>query len=599
MSLPHSATPRPFVQSKGLRLKPLAVPGLGGAIDIGVQGLAIGRAVENDVVLSGDRFPTVSQFHLRLKRAERGLSIQDLGSRNGTLVNGERVEQCTLAAGDVLQLGASGPRFAVVTTSSLTETMFVDPSELPAALAARAAGEPPGRRSGRRSGRSAGHASAGQALSVDHVEALVRRRSRRQFVTTLALVALSLTAFFVWNQKLSERGAENDARLEEALVLARAQRDEELARIHALTAKMQREEDERAGEFDLVNARYGARLQALEVEKARILEERATLQARFDRLEADDTASTDELLRMRDEIETAREELTRTQASFQLLDPVNLEQARLEEVRRVRATNVLLEVTLRLRHRDSGQDLYIAEHQGQRIPNFEELGQPFELESTGSGFCVAADGWILTNAHVVTPGDSPMLRAAEELDVDPVLVVQAVFSGTDVRRPCEIVRVADTSGQDLALVKIEPFDGMPYLSNLDLSPPIPRPGSDVYLFGFPLGNFALQQGETVIASTFRGILSRVVGGRMQVDAGVHPGNSGGPVTDARGRVVGIVFSVQAMPDQSAAYSIGYAIPIAEASAVWPPPAIWPEPLADPEQPVALDMAMMGIPAPIR
>jgi S1-C subfamily serine protease len=90
------------------------------------------------------------------------------------------------------------------------------------------------------------------------------------------------------------------------------------------------------------------------------------------------------------------------------------------------------------------------------------------------------------------------------------------------------------------------------------------------LLGFPLGNFALQEGRTVIASTFRGILSRIVDGSLQVDAGVHPGNSGGPITDPLGRVIGIVSSVQATPEQTAVYTIGYGIPIAEASSIWPP-----------------------------
>ncbi|MEL6715688.1 MAG: serine protease, partial [Planctomycetota bacterium] len=98
----------------------------------------------------------------------------------------------------------------------------------------------------------------------------------------------------------------------------------------------------------------------------------------------------------------------------------------------------------------------------------------------------------------------------------------------------------------------------------------PPAGSDIYLFGFPLGNLAVQEGETVIASTFRGILSRNVGGQMQVDAGVHPGNSGGPITDAAGRVVGVVVSVQALPDRTAVYTIGYGIPIARAADLWPP-----------------------------
>jgi len=75
----------------------------------------------------------------------------------------------------------------------------------------------------------------------------------------------------------------------------------------------------------------------------------------------------------------------------------------------------------------------------------------------------------------------------------------------------------------------------------------------------------------VIASTFRGIVSRVVDGNLQVGAGVHPGNSGGPITDPTGRVIGVVFSEQATPDQAAVYFIGYGIPIERSEQLWPPP----------------------------
>jgi S1-C subfamily serine protease len=137
-----------------------------------------------------------------------------------------------------------------------------------------------------------------------------------------------------------------------------------------------------------------------------------------------------------------------------------------------------------------------------------------------------------------------------------------------------LVKVADDD-IDLALVRIDPFEGMPHLNDFNLESATPEPGGDLYLLGFPLGNFALQEGRTVIASTFRGILSRIVDGSLQVDAGVHPGNSGGPITDPLGRVIGIVTSVQATPEQTAVYTIGYGIPIADAASIWPPPAIQP------------------------
>jgi putative serine protease PepD len=96
----------------------------------------------------------------------------------------------------------------------------------------------------------------------------------------------------------------------------------------------------------------------------------------------------------------------------------------------------------------------------------------------------------------------------------------------------------------------------------------PTIGAEVYLHGFPLGKMALQDGDRVIASSFRGILSRRVSNWLQVDAAVHPGNSGGPLTDATGHVIGVVTRVQRIANEMIAPDMGYAIPIAAAARLW-------------------------------
>jgi S1-C subfamily serine protease len=79
----------------------------------------------------------------------------------------------------------------------------------------------------------------------------------------------------------------------------------------------------------------------------------------------------------------------------------------------------------------------------------------------------------------------------------------------------------------------------------------------------------MQQGETVIASTFRGIVSRKVRSYLQVDAAIHPGASGGPVIDGTGNVVGVVTAIHPVDREGKASAIGYIIPIAEAGELWP------------------------------
>jgi putative serine protease PepD len=72
----------------------------------------------------------------------------------------------------------------------------------------------------------------------------------------------------------------------------------------------------------------------------------------------------------------------------------------------------------------------------------------------------------------------------------------------------------------------------------------------------------------VFASSFRGIFSRQVGPWIQVDAAVHPGNSGGPLTDASGKVIGVVTRVQRIDESSIAPDMGYAIPVDRVAALF-------------------------------
>ncbi|MEE9125973.1 MAG: serine protease, partial [Planctomycetota bacterium] len=99
----------------------------------------------------------------------------------------------------------------------------------------------------------------------------------------------------------------------------------------------------------------------------------------------------------------------------------------------------------------------------------------------------------------------------------------------------------------------------------------PTLGTEVFVLGFPLGMKALQEGERVIASTFRGIISRSVGSYLQTDAAVHPGNSGGPLIDGHGRVLGVVVGMQRAGRDGASSAMGFIIPIREARKLWPRP----------------------------
>jgi MarR family 2-MHQ and catechol resistance regulon transcriptional repressor len=84
--------------------------------------VVFGRAVECEVRLS-PADTVVSSRHAQALKTERGFTIEDIGSRNGTLINGQMIERAPLSAGDHIQFGPGGPelRFEVVSESVRAE----------------------------------------------------------------------------------------------------------------------------------------------------------------------------------------------------------------------------------------------------------------------------------------------------------------------------------------------------------------------------------------------------------------------------------------------------------------------------------------------
>jgi Transglycosylase SLT domain/FHA domain len=99
----------------------------------------VGRAPDNDAVIDGPEAAIVSLYHCEIEREGAGFRVRDCNSRNGTWVEGERVEAAPLGPAAILRLGQQGPEFEVVlrdgAAGRLDRTM-----ELPAEAAAVTAG---------------------------------------------------------------------------------------------------------------------------------------------------------------------------------------------------------------------------------------------------------------------------------------------------------------------------------------------------------------------------------------------------------------------------------------------------------------------------
>ena len=144
-------------------------------------------------------------------------------------------------------------------------------------------------------------------------------------------------------------------------------------------------------------------------------------------------------------------------------------------------------------------------------------GQPFEQNGLGSGAFVRSDGYIVTNNHVID--------GADELEV-------ALFDG----RVLSAEVVAADPFSDLAVLKVEGGD-FPFLAYGDTN--TLRVGQWVLAFGSPLSR---NLGNTVTAgiiSAFGRRQGTGISDYLQTDAAVNPGNSGGPLVNLQGEIIGI------------------------------------------------------------
>ncbi|WP_370308176.1 Do family serine endopeptidase [Sphingobium abikonense] len=177
-------------------------------------------------------------------------------------------------------------------------------------------------------------------------------------------------------------------------------------------------------------------------------------------------------------------------------------------------------------------------------------GQPQtrQAQSLGSGFIISADGYIVTNNHVVSAG-------AEGASVEQITVTMTN------REEYTAKLVGRDAATDIAVLKIEPKKPLPFVKFGDSSKA--RVGDWVVAIGNP---FALS--GTVTAGIISA-LHRGTGGTydkfIQTDASINQGNSGGPMFDMRGNVIGI--NSQILSPSGGNVGIGFAIPSEQAEPI--------------------------------
>ena len=174
------------------------------------------------------------------------------------------------------------------------------------------------------------------------------------------------------------------------------------------------------------------------------------------------------------------------------------------------------------------------------------FGQSVESASSGSGFIITQDGYIVTNHHVISGASS---------------VTVTLHDGTEY--PATVV--GGDSDYDVAVLKVE-ATGLTAVTLGDSGNV--NVGDSVLAIGNPLGELTFSMSEGIASSVNRAIdVDGTPFNMIQVTAAINPGNSGGPLFNEYGEVVGIVSAKYSSYASQSVEGLGFAIPINDVAAM--------------------------------
>ena len=174
------------------------------------------------------------------------------------------------------------------------------------------------------------------------------------------------------------------------------------------------------------------------------------------------------------------------------------------------------------------------------------FGQPVQSASSGSGFILTTDGYIVTNYHVVEDAQAIQVTLYDGTEYD------AQYVGGDEDYDIAVIKVDAT---DLQPVTLGDSDGL-------------HVGDRVLAIGNPLGELTFSMSGGMVSSVNRAInVDGTPFNMIQTDASINPGNSGGPLLNSYGEVVGIVSAKYSSYSNESVEGLGFAIPINDVSSM--------------------------------
>jgi pSer/pThr/pTyr-binding forkhead associated (FHA) protein/S1-C subfamily serine protease len=561
--------------------------------------IKIGRAPECLVQISPELGASVSRVHAEIAIQEGGISLRDPGSRNGTFLNGKRLEAPqALAKGDLIMLGSGGPTFAVedlhivkgaqspsggappgssesqeATGAHVSATK--PPADVPKAdaipatrhgapAAPDASLTPPTGQEAQEAPRAniakplsdaaklARRSFAGvgrTAFFKDVLEDMSQKSAKRVRVvvwTSVTATVLIAGGVLIVTQR---RVTASEQRMAD-------ERKELLARADSQRLAATKQADALRSAFDSARLSSAPRavLDSLRnaladaSRRTGVLEEALTRakQSLNQQLADGDAArkrAEEDMVRLRSEVGKAQ---SGGEGSRAALDSLRKALKGAED----KATDIASQLrTVRNSNADLAQVAQLNQNAVGLVTMFADTSG-----AEGSGFAVTPSGYFVTNRHVVTTDSG---KTADSVFVTMADQRYGRWSRADV--------VAVGQGEtDIAILKLRGYRG-PYIKKVDWASANVHQGEPAALIGFPRGTMvALDSSDVVRTSMSAGIFSKVGSGRIQFDGFSQGGSSGSPVFNANGEVVAVHYA-----GLRGAVGLGFAIPVSKVVALLP------------------------------